>query len=78
MMALAFGPGSVVLICGVVTFVFFKLLPLVFRRVNPVYSAHTIERQAPAMKNSLVKNKSKHWSRNATTDAGRFSMHRTM
>src|SRR6266404_5560305 len=39
------------LICGVTTFVVFRLLPLFFRRVNRVYSAHTIERQAPAMKN---------------------------
>ncbi len=42
------------LVCGVATFVIFRLVPLVFRRVNPVYSAHTIERNAPAMKNSLL------------------------
>src|SRR5262249_58591229 len=42
------------LVSGVTTFVVFRLLPLLFRRVNRVYSAHTIERQAPAMKNSLV------------------------
>ncbi|MCI0683678.1 MAG: hypothetical protein L0Y71_16350, partial [Gemmataceae bacterium] len=42
------------LIGGVVAFVVLRLLPLVFRRVNPVYSAHTIERHAPEMKNSLV------------------------
>src|SRR5262245_44945792 len=42
------------LVSGVATFIIFRLLPLLFRRVNRVYSAHTIERQAPAMKNSLV------------------------
>src|SRR5262245_56265147 len=42
------------LVGGVVGFIVLRLVPLVFRRVNPVYSAHTIERQAPTMKNSLL------------------------
>lgn len=30
------------------------LLPLVIRRINPVFAAHTIERHRPSLKNSLV------------------------
>ena len=31
-----------------------EVLPLVVRRINPVYAAHTIERSRPSLKNALV------------------------
>ncbi len=37
-----------------VTWIGYVLLPLVFRRINPVYAAHAIEQSRPTLKNSLV------------------------
>ena len=37
-----------------VTWTGYILLPLVFRRINPVYAAHAIEESRPTLKNSLV------------------------
>ena len=42
------------LIGGVGAFAFIRLMPLLFRRVNPVYAAKAIEERSPAMNNSLV------------------------
>ncbi|MGH7135456.1 MAG: hypothetical protein ACREHD_06925, partial [Pirellulales bacterium] len=39
---------------GVLTYVVLRLVPLVMRRINPVYAAYTIERHRPGIKNSLI------------------------
>src|SRR5487761_1078652 len=43
-----------VLAAGVAVFCIFRLTPQVVRRINPVYAAHTIERNRPGIKNSLI------------------------
>jgi hypothetical protein len=41
-------------LAGLVSFATLWLGPLVLRRINPVFAAHTIENSQPGMKNSLV------------------------
>ena len=39
---------------GALAYIWRSLVPLVLRRINPVYAAHSIERTKPSLKNSLV------------------------
>ncbi|MBL9124437.1 MAG: hypothetical protein JNG90_12450 [Planctomycetaceae bacterium] len=43
-----------VLVTGVGSYVAWRIVPAVRRRVNPVYAAHAIEQGQPSLKNSLV------------------------
>lgn len=43
-----------VLAAGVIVYVAWRVAPLLLRRINPVYAAHTIERNRPGIKNSLI------------------------
>ncbi|HJT30578.1 MAG TPA: hypothetical protein VJ783_00825 [Pirellulales bacterium] len=43
-----------VLAAGVTFYVAWRVAPLLVRRINPVYAAHTIERSRPGIKNSLI------------------------
>ncbi|HEX7448488.1 MAG TPA: hypothetical protein VF306_13130 [Pirellulales bacterium] len=42
------------LTAGIGVFTALKIAPLLLRRINPVYAAHTIERNRPGIKNSLI------------------------
>ncbi|HEX5442940.1 MAG TPA: hypothetical protein VFW87_03885, partial [Pirellulales bacterium] len=42
------------LIAGIAAFTALRIAPLLLRRINPVYAAHTIERNRPGIKNSLI------------------------
>jgi collagen type III alpha len=55
------------LLGGTAGFLFLKLLPLIFRRVNPLYSAQAIEQHAPEMKNSLINHLSLRDNRQGTS-----------
>ena len=44
----------ILLVAGVALYVVRYLLPLLVRRINPVYAAWTIEQSSPSLKNSLV------------------------
>lgn len=43
-----------VLATGGIVYLALRVAPLLLRRINPVYAAHTIERNRPGIKNSLV------------------------
>lgn len=43
-----------VLAAGVAAYLVVRIAPLLLRRINPVYAAHTIERSRPGIKNGLI------------------------
>ena len=43
-----------VLVGGCGWWMFTRIMPLIVRRINPVYAAFTIERAEPSLKNSLI------------------------
>jgi len=46
--------GFLVLVGGSAWFVTIRVLPLLIRRINPVFAARVIERSEPSLKNSLI------------------------
>jgi hypothetical protein len=42
------------LVCGVTYYAVRRLLPVMLRRINPVYAAQAIEQAGPSLKNSLI------------------------
>ncbi|HVX14056.1 MAG TPA: hypothetical protein VHC22_22920 [Pirellulales bacterium] len=46
--------AACLLAVGALAFVVLRIVPLIVRRVNPVYAAYTIERHRPGIKNSLI------------------------
>ncbi len=44
----------ILFVAGAAIYSWRSLLPLLLRRINPVYAAHSIERSKPSLKNSLV------------------------
>ena len=43
-----------ILVVGVGSYCAVRVVPLLRRRVNPIYAAHTIEQGQPSLKNSLI------------------------
>ena len=44
----------IILVAGAGSYTAWRVLPLLRRRVNPIYAAHTIEQGQPSLKNSLI------------------------